>query len=168
MLAHAPICKLRKNILFLQFRVRLHVLFMHAFFHSTVQYIFEEFILVCSTNISSSKITKPYCKCTCMWVVYVNTAKKSCFPCRTWQIANGFNRRMHIIWSFAGQIKSFHGPNLARGPYILHAWTRPCIWKVKFCVAVKRCWVFLLVAWDFFAQYDGETSKLTKIILYLI
>jgi len=28
------------------------------------------------------------------------------------------------IWGFAGQIKSFCGPHLARGPYVVHAWTR--------------------------------------------
>jgi len=30
--------------------------------------------------------------------------------------------KIHKIWGFVGQIKSFCGPHLARGPYVVHAW----------------------------------------------
>jgi len=33
------------------------------------------------------------------------------------------NKKNKKIWGFTGQIKSFRGPHLARGPYVVHTWT---------------------------------------------
>jgi hypothetical protein len=42
------------------------------------------------------------------------------------------------LWAFAGQIKSFHGLHFARGPYVVHAWSKSSFNRgVYFCVPVK-------------------------------
>jgi len=38
--------------------------------------------------------------------------------------------KINKIWGFTGQIKSFRGPHLSRGPYVVHAWYR----EMKKCI----------------------------------
>jgi len=45
-----------------------------------------------------------------------------------------FNKERSKILGFEGQIKSFHGPHLARRPYVVHACVKGIKFLVKFSV----------------------------------
>ncbi len=72
------------------------------------------------------------------WSVYVRGAqlKFNVYGPKLTQIRDFFNRRNELktkFWHAADQISSFCGPHLARGPYVVHAWS-----KLKINLILKR------------------------------
>ena len=98
---------------------------MPFFFCGNIDHELEDELPVMSTTVA----LKQGCPTQISWWAKKNwaihTGKILClYQFIGWICQENNLKAQNVGLGLAGQIKSFHGPHLARGPYIVHAWVK--------------------------------------------